>query len=489
MSHDKSMLYFNGIHGETGEYALPPMAGETLAAFITLPLGVASDKPDARFLNELRLRHQQRDEDVMGTREGVDPTDLGQAGWGAIFADDADPAVHEALAPLLDRRREQAGERFRLYRGDDGFRVGQDSKERFLARKGMAPGPADPDVVPYYLLIVGSPEKIPFRFQTQLDLQYAVGRIDFGDDLDAYACYAESVVAAETGRARRRRHVHLFGVNNHGDQATRLTSERLVAPLYEHLRKRTAWHLGASFEEGSYKADLARLLGGAETPALLFTASHGVEMPNGHPRQLARQGAILCQDWPGPGHGRVTRDCYFTAGDLHPSADLRGLIAFFFACYGGGTPHLDEFSKFFKKKRRPIAPRAFVAALPSRMLSNPGGGALAVVGHVERAWGCSFMWNGVRSQTAVFESALDRLLDGHPIGSAFEYFNLRYAELSAGLADDLEEIECGGHVDPEELARRWTANNDARGYSILGDPAVRLNGRLEGPGAFHWGKV
>lgn len=475
MNDDDPTFYFNGIDRETGEYGVPPMTGEALAALI-------QGERDSRFLRELRLSYQQRDEEHLGTREGVDPKNLGQAGWGAIFADDADPALAEALGPLLDRRREQAGERFRLYAGSEGFRVGRDSKETFLARYGMAPGPADPERVPYYLLIVGSPVKIPFRFQTQLDLQYAVGRIDFAGDLDAYARYADSVVAAETHQVGRRRRVELLSVANEGDAATRLASERLVAPLREHLGTRTDWRLGVSLGERSYKADLARLLGGAETPALLFATGHGIELPNGHRHQLAEQGAILCQDWPGPGRGRVLRDHYFAAGDLPASADLRGLIAFFFACYGGGTPHLDEFSKITGKKRRGVAPFPFVAALPARMLSSPGGGALAAVGHVERAWGCSFMWKGVRSQTAVFESALDRLLDGHPVGSAFEYFNMRYAELSAVLADDLEEIECGGRVDAEELARKWTANNDARGYSVLGDPAVRLMAGGSGAG-------
>jgi hypothetical protein len=55
-----------------------------------------------------------------------------------------------------------------------------------------------------------------------------------------------------------------------------------------------------------------------------------------------------------------------------------------------------------------------------------------------------------------------------------EYFNERYAELAADLADMLEEAQYGEVIDDLDLASVWTAQNDARGYAILGDPAVRL---------------
>ena len=462
-------LFFNGVDGDSGEYGLPPMAPAELVAFFK-----GDGKPEN--LSELRHRAALRGLQHLGVKEGVDPKCIDQTGWGLILPHDADPAVKEALTPLLDLRAAQAGSRFRIYEGPDGHRPGE-SKTSFLTRHKMGPGPVDPDRVPYYLLICGDPQRIPFRFQSQLDVQYAVGRLHF-ETLDQYDSYARSLVAAETGALVPRREVRFFGVANPLDQATSLSARHLVAPLCDQLSTQLAggWSFDRIMAEEATKARLGRLLGGEETPALLFTASHGMEFPLDSARQLPHQGALLCQDWPGPGahRGPIPQDFYFAGDDLAAGTSLSGLIAFFFACYGAGTPDLDDFAKQAFKDRTQIAPRPFMAGLPTRMLGLPRGGALAVIGHVERAWTYSFRWLRAGDQTEVFRSCLQRLLEGHPVGSALEFFNERYAELSTVLSDELEEIEFGRAYDPCELAGLWTANNDARGYALLGDPAVRL---------------
>jgi hypothetical protein len=469
----QDLLIFNGIDATTGAYLESPMSVSDASRL------ARGESLDDGHLAELKARQERESLGHYGAIEGVDPKDLAQTGWGVIFPANHDPAVREALAPLLDLRRRQASAKneryYREYIGPAAYRP-DESKSAFLRRQGAGPGPADPDKVPYYLLMVGDPQAIPYRFQYQVDVQYAVGRIAF-DTAEEYAQYARSVVEAETGGLALARRAAFFGAANPDDGATKMSAADLVAPLAKFAAAdQASWKIDAIQPEDAVKKRLASLLGGSDTPALLFTASHGLGYPNEHPLQLADQGALLCQDWPGPSWKQaIPPDFYFAGEDVAADARMLGLIALHFACYGAGTPQFDDYTPLGETARKTIAPRGFVARLPQRLLAHPRGGALAVIGHVERAWSYSFNWTGAGRQLQTFQSTLKRLMEGHPVGSALEYFNSRYAELSSDLSSELEEIKFGKTPNDYEVAGMWTANNDARSYSVIGDPAVRLN--------------
>ncbi|MBL8230213.1 MAG: hypothetical protein JNL98_17115 [Bryobacterales bacterium] len=472
-------ITFNGIHEDTGSYLIPPLTPAELAM-------AAFGKPeedDEDHRADLETRKTKGEGDL-GVKAGVVAENLASAGWGVIFAAGTPPEVVEALEPLLEQRKKDAGKLFRRCDGAESYQHKNgrgESKPLFLrSRNAATSGDVDPVKMPYYLLLVGSPEEIPFTFQYQLDVQYAVGRIHF-DKPEEYFNYAQSVVASENGKLNLPNRAVFFGPANPNDDSTARSSQHLISPLAQLAAKRKdapAWTIDKLLPEQSTRARLARLLGGDDTPGFLFTASHGM---GGYklddPRIFSSTGALTCQDWGGPGSTGRVRDTFFAAEDLSSDAKLAGLIAMVFACYGGGCP---EFNNFFLQdgfsKADRIAPKPFLSALPKRMLSHPKGGALAVIAHVDRVWDCSFLnVEQQQRELATFESMLKLLLEGKPVGLALERLNTRYAEIASDLATEMQIAnELQEPQNKEVFAELWTSTNDARNYMVLGDPAVRL---------------
>jgi len=452
-------LFANGIDGVTGE----PLLGQVDASrIVQLAQG---DRAQAGLLGWVRKLVRVWTEPHHGLPLGLDPADPAQAGWGVVFPADAPDALRQALAPLVTHRRERFGaERVKVLDYQPG-----ESWSAWLARHGVEAGSVLPQRVPYYLLLAGDPRSIPFDVERLLAVEYAVGRLAF-DTAEEYSRYAASVIDYETGTALpHARDAVFFAVRHPGDRATCLSADHLVAPLAAGL---TGCNVRTLHEAAATKANLAAALAGPRSPALLFCAAHGVGWPCGHPQQRERQGALLCQDW--PGSGGVGTEHFFAGEDLSADARVHGTMAFFFACYGAGTPERDEYVHEPGKLPRRIADQPFVARLPQRLLAHPQGGALAVLGHVERAWTWSIGGPSNKPQRLPFANTVAGLLAGLPAGHALRDVRQRYAALSAGLAEMLEQKGFGKEIADDEIAEAWIARNDARNYAVLGDPAVRL---------------
>jgi hypothetical protein len=440
---DDKIPYLSGIDGVTGKTVCAPDLDEV-----------------ARLIREKLLAPTRT------TREFLaDPYKLSDAGWGVVFArsDESANAVREALEPLLEHRKGQVGSKYREYTGDRGY-LADESALDFLDRNGTGPGPADPKYVPCYLLLIGSPEHIPYEFQYQLDHQRAVGRLHF-DRIEDYRRYAQAVVQAEAVRSSRK--VAFFGPRH--DPGTEISNDGLLSPLIESVRARSDCWVRCLVGEGATKKGLKDLLTDSEVPDVLFTAGHGLLYGPGHVRQLTHQGALVCQDWSGEGAPEPYQ--VFAGEDLNGGANLKGLMTFLFACNSAGAPRLSDFASNATDLRT-VAPRPFVSRLAQRLLAA---GALAVVGHVEQVWQCSFLWRTAGYQPQVFVETLRRLLEGAPVGWALEPINQRYADLAACLGQVLQEHYVGLPGREKSIADLWTACRDARNYVIVGDPGVRLN--------------
>ncbi len=405
---------------------------------------------------------------------------LEETGWGVIFSTSAPAVLHEALKELLDHRRSQATRNqatyYKEFIGPSGYRPGE-TVQQFLARNGAGSGPANPEKVPYYLLIVGDPVEIPFEFQYGLDALYAVGRIYFDEPVE-YTRYAHSVVLSEREHAAGKfdlpKRMVIFATAHAGDPATKSAQNLLAEPLLLELTEQApTWQVDGLLAAEATKAHLAQTLQGEQSPALLLTISHAAIYKKDHPDIHSRQGAIVCQDYQ---FGKpASPEVLFSGDDLAPQDALLGSIVFLFSSFTGGTPVKSDFV-IKTRQQDSIADQPFLARLPQKLLSHPNGGALAVIAHVDQIWAYSFTeMSSSTSDIGTFIKTLSRLMQGHTVGSAMEEFNRRYTFFSSLLADELKGIVFyGAQRDDQQLYAMLGRTIDARNYIVIGDPAVRL---------------
>jgi hypothetical protein len=469
---DPNLVYVNGIDAETGQYAFPPRSIDALAKQVLVRSGVGA-------FSELHADIPRS----FGVPFGMEPTNLKQAGWAVVFHEDTPQDIRAALDPLLKLRERQCADRFKVL-----DYMPREQTRDWYRRHRMSAGNIDPEIVPYYLLLIGPPDLIPFDFQYLVGVEYAVGRLSF-DTAAEYESYARSIVAYEAARAiPNAKQIDYWGTRHLGDPATNLSASLLIDPLANGLAGATGAlkrpiHADVGYDrvlnlgDDATKGSLAAALHAAKPPAMLFTASHGMAVPSGRPNQLAVQGALLCQDW--PGFGSIRPEHFLAAADVPDDANVNGMVALLFACFGNGTPDADQFPMDLAQAGTtpPLAPKPFIATLPRRLLAHPKGSALAVIGHIDRAWSFSIQAaKAADAQIGTFRNSLGFILSGTPVGHAMcGQFGARFAALSTALASATSPVAPASmHLSDRDLVTYWLERNDAQNYMLLGDPAVRI---------------
>src|SRR5262249_24470312 len=171
--------------------------------------------------------------------EGAALDDLKQTGWAIPFGPNTSPEIRKQLDPLIQFRKSEIDDPslFKVWPDDEkkgGYQGGQ-SVDDWLGqfRVGSDTLVQPKAGVPYYVLIVASPEDIPFSFQYELDVYWAVGRLWLEKDED-YGAYARAVVAYEKANqaAPTEKKLTYFAPNFARDNgATKLLCNGLVGPL------------------------------------------------------------------------------------------------------------------------------------------------------------------------------------------------------------------------------------------------------------------
>ena len=472
------------VNAETGT-AAPALPLENIAALL-------SDLPGAgqRIANSTHL----------GTDYSVDdPNDLTQAGWGVIFASDADPAIQAQLQPLIDLRRQQVQDRalFKTFTGDSGVLPGQTAASWTQQRGVALTAAVNPyQGVPYYLLIVGSPERIPFEFQALLKMQWAVGRLYF-DDLEDYGRYAQAVVQYESKSFTpvQSKSAAVWVTRNSGDLATAMLCGAISQDFLadgNQLGARRQFALNAFTNEKATKAQLVEILRGnvpGGPPAVIFTGSHGCEYKaDDAVKQRRMQGSFMTQEWtPGTPASPANQFC---ADDVPADARLQGTVGFLFACYSGACPAENNYYFAGDGSRINVAPAPFVARLPQALLSH---GMLAVIAHIDLAFPYAFQDTSGTPQPQAVRTPLELLMKGKRTGLAADTLSImwsaRSSQLAMAQAQAPPAVPAGTNTSSgataaatappstamsKALARMTIARDDARNYIVLGDPATQL---------------
>lgn len=477
---NKDLVYFNGIDAETGGYLFPPVKAETLVKNISDHVLGEEQEPDELEKNDKSFIKKLVDLFSgihFGTQYDFIDQDVTKAGWGVVVAKNLEnkDKVLNALAPLIEYRKKQVGSLYKEFIYD----VEKDTEfARWMYKYGVvADATVEPEKMPFYLLLIGSLEEIPFKFQYLLDGQYAVGRIHF-DSVEDYAKYAKQVVENES-KEFSPKEATIFGTKH--DTPTTMSEKYMLKPIIKGLRKDfPEWKLNTILGSEATKDNLVDIIHSDNPPSLLFTATHGT---------FEKSNPSDCGIY-------FSKNSIFNAGSIKDDADLKGMIAFIFACYSGAVPHKDNFPNSPDSEAKVLSESGDVLSnLPKRLLTA---GASAVIVHMDRSFIYSFyslldvlsakrsyggydkkelLDNDNRLDTATFEGVIGTIFYGKPIGYSTRLITAKkFQSLSNYIAnrdldrDEAKEID----LSDEEIATNYIVTKTLRNYFILGDPASHL---------------
>ena len=407
-----------------------------------------------------------------------EPTvDLGEpraAGW-TFLVNEQDPnrsQIVDILRPLAIHRRMAKPLEPLLYRGEPAEEWWFWLLENYSSLGGKRP--------PHYVLIVGGPEQIPFKFQSLLQSAAAVGRVEF-DSLQDLEAYVNKVLRLENEDTPvTTREAIIFAPDGGLQDPTYFSRLYMAKPLADEIKDKLWFDAKPILGSEATKQNLVAALRGAR-PALVYVASHGLGAPNATPEiQKAVQGAICCQR---SGH-QPADEWLFTADDVPKSEPfLEGSVLFQFACFGYGTPAESDFMHWLGRPGL-NASSDFIAALPKALLAHPRG-PVGFIGHLDTAWLHGFadpdnpqILDRWHSRIEPFVEAVRTILRASPVGLALANMSKRYDICNAlltGTVDRLRKKKL--KVTPEfeiALASTFITRSDAQNYMIFGDPAARL---------------
>lgn len=163
---------------------------------------------------------------------------------------------------------------------------------------GQSPIGLGRECIPRYLLIVGTPEEVPWELQYVLNAYYAVGRLHLvGDELENYVTALRSGWADSAARSEN---AVIWAVNQGAGDITELMRDAIASKVFAKLSNDSDLAGGTRFLDGPGAAT-ASLLADAlsETkPGLVVTTSHWQTYPLDNMELLGDNlGLLVDQDY------------------------------------------------------------------------------------------------------------------------------------------------------------------------------------------------
>ena len=422
--------------------------------------------------------------------KAIDPTkwqDPG-VGWGIVLPDrDVPPKDKARAADAPECIRTLLAERGKKYTAQGGATVlrYRSDLDTGLMRRYAADGtPSDPGLagvrgvgpvaVPWYLLIIGSPEEIPWRFQYRLQLDAYVGRLDL--DAAGLERYVEALLKDWSGSTADRSKPLVWSVDYGVPDISRLMrrtiGDRLAQAFLSDPDGDFDMTGGVLSDEKATHAALADALA-ERHPAFVATTSHGNTFPLDDSSAMGAQLGLLVDE------ARMVMNLEtFTK-----SCSLHGAIWYAHACCSAGCEATSSFAGAATADStlgRTLAALGKLGArsapLPKHLLGGPTP-ARAFVGHVEPTfdWTLRDNRNGQTTTAHVVEALYGRLhlAERPPIGYAMEAYHRGIGGLWRDYVDARDEQDEHVPGAEEKVKRMKLVASDREGIVLLGDPTVR----------------
>lgn len=403
-----------------------------------------------------------------------------EVGWGLVLADDdaldvaAKARGDDAPEPLRALLASRANAPVLRYRPDLSVghlrRYYEDGAIQDLSAQAPKPG-VEKGRIPRYLLIYGSPDRIPWRIQYALNMSCCVGRLDLeGEGLEHYVSALIDGFEAPDARAPL-----VWSVDHGAPDITWLMARAIGRRLFEGFRQDD--DLTGRTWLGDGDATLAQLIAnvGERRPALIVTTSHGMTGPLADPVELKRRLGGLVD----VGHAPLTPD----ALDANAAA---GAIWYAHACCSAGSDAETRYEGLLPADG-PVAAMlagiaaaagAMVAPLP-RALLGQARPLRAFLGHVEPTfdWTLRDPQNGqvvTHSLVSCLWNDLYRSGPRTPVGLALARLYREAGAYLGGWRTAMGDVGAAvAHAQNWALFCQLVAM-DRQTLVILGDPTVTL---------------